>query len=224
MHARHDDFNSGILLGIALSFLPKPLLEYGMDAVMRRMNASCPNLRKRLAAANGKRFALMIADMPFNLLLSIKNGLITATPIGKQEAYSADVVIHSISQKLLALLDGSEDGDALFFSRDLQVAGDTEALLILRNALDSERINIREICYSVFGPLSGIAKKAGWPLEALALRFVADVRAVHGYAVAPLVRRQQELSQHVQAMERRLSAAENHLARRTTRKAIGNES
>ena len=34
------------------------------------------------------------------------------------------------------MVDGHLDGDALFFSRELIVEGDTEAVVVLRNALD----------------------------------------------------------------------------------------
>jgi predicted lipid carrier protein YhbT len=38
---------------------------------------------------------------------------------------------------LLGMIDGTYDGDALFFSRDLTIEGDTEAVLALRNALEN---------------------------------------------------------------------------------------
>jgi predicted lipid carrier protein YhbT len=42
---------------------------------------------------------------------------------------------------LIGMLDGSYDGDALFFSRDLVIEGDTSAVLALRNALDDAEID-----------------------------------------------------------------------------------
>jgi predicted lipid carrier protein YhbT len=42
---------------------------------------------------------------------------------------------------LVGMLDGSYDGDALFFSRDLVIEGDTSAVLALRNALDDAEID-----------------------------------------------------------------------------------
>jgi predicted lipid carrier protein YhbT len=36
----------------------------------------------------------------------------------------------------MQLLEGKLDGDALFFSRDLVVDGDTEAVVMLRNIID----------------------------------------------------------------------------------------
>jgi len=58
---------------------------------------------------------------------------------------------------LFDLIDGSLDGDALFFSRKLRVTGDTEAVVALRNALDDVDGGVVESITKAFGPLSGIA-------------------------------------------------------------------
>jgi len=39
------------------------------------------------------------------------------------------------------MIDGTYDGDALFFSRDLVIEGDTEAVLALRNAIENAELN-----------------------------------------------------------------------------------
>ena len=41
---------------------------------------------------------------------------------------------------LLGMIDGTYDGDALFFSRDLVIEGDTEAVLALRNAIENAEL------------------------------------------------------------------------------------
>ena len=53
---------------------------------------------------------------------------------------------------LLELVDSEEDGDAAFFSRDLEVTGDTEAVVRLRNALDDVDGSIAEETAEMFGP------------------------------------------------------------------------
>lgn len=52
------------------------------------------------------------------------------------------------------MIDGSLDGDALFFSRDLRVTGDTEAVVALRNALDDFEGSAFESVVRSFGPLA----------------------------------------------------------------------
>lgn len=55
---------------------------------------------------------------------------------------------------LLGLLEGRCDADALFFSRELSVTGDIEAMLALRNALDDSAIDLPRELGRLAGPLS----------------------------------------------------------------------
>jgi predicted lipid carrier protein YhbT len=57
----------------------------------------------------------------------------------------------------LAMMHGAEDGDALFFSRDLTVEGDTAAVLALRNAMDDAELDLTEELAALAGPLGGAA-------------------------------------------------------------------
>ena len=52
---------------------------------------------------------------------------------------------------LLRLIDGRMDGDAIFFSRALQIEGDTEAIVSLRNALDNIEGSLAESVAGFFG-------------------------------------------------------------------------
>ncbi|KCZ46704.1 hypothetical protein HY17_08130 [Hyphomonas sp. CY54-11-8] len=52
---------------------------------------------------------------------------------------------------LLELVDSQRDGDAAFFSRDLEVSGDTEAVVRLRNALDDVEGSIAEEAAGILG-------------------------------------------------------------------------
>jgi predicted lipid carrier protein YhbT len=76
---------------------------------------------------------------------------------------------------LLAMLHGMEDGDALFFSRDVTVEGDTGAVLAFRNALDAEEIDLADEFLALLGltgragrvlkkALAAIGRKTGVPV------------------------------------------------------------
>ena len=49
------------------------------------------------------------------------------------------------------MVDGQLDGDALFFTRELVVEGDTEAVVCLRNAIDDTEGSIAEDTANLFG-------------------------------------------------------------------------
>jgi predicted lipid carrier protein YhbT len=68
-----------------------------------------------------------------------------------------DVRVTGTIAALIGLVDGSCDGDALFFSRDIQVEGDMEAAVALRNAIDEAGIDIVAESIAWLGPVSPIA-------------------------------------------------------------------
>ena len=55
---------------------------------------------------------------------------------------------------LLGMVHGAFDGDALFFSRDIVIEGDTEAVLALRNAVDDAEIDLVAEVAAIAGPAS----------------------------------------------------------------------
>jgi predicted lipid carrier protein YhbT len=52
------------------------------------------------------------------------------------------------------MVHGALDGDALFFSRDIVIEGDTEAVLALRNAVDDAEIDLAAEVAAIAGPAS----------------------------------------------------------------------
>lgn len=60
---------------------------------------------------------------------------------------------------LIGLIDGSYDGDALFFSRDLVVEGDVEAVLALRNAIDDAGVDLVTDTAAMLGPLAPMGER-----------------------------------------------------------------
>jgi predicted lipid carrier protein YhbT len=65
----------------------------------------------------------------------------------------------------MGLVDGTYDGDALFFSRDIAVDGDIEAVLALRNAVDDASIDLLHEAAAWAGPLAAVFRHAArsWP-------------------------------------------------------------
>lgn len=65
----------------------------------------------------------------------------------------AEAVVRGPCEKLLDLLEGRIDGDALFFRRELAIEGDTALILALRNTLDGEEMDLFGDVASAAGPL-----------------------------------------------------------------------
>jgi predicted lipid carrier protein YhbT len=58
------------------------------------------------------------------------------------------------------MLHGTEDGDALFFSGDLEISGDTGAVLALRNALDDAELDLTEELAALAGGAGPLLRQA----------------------------------------------------------------
>src|SRR5690606_39799313 len=87
-----------------------------------------------------KRFRFRPSDIPFAFVIEPDKPRITI--VRGDEATEVDAGIEGPLVMLLALLEGKLDGDALFFSRDITVTGDMEAMLALRIALDDCNIDL----------------------------------------------------------------------------------
>jgi predicted lipid carrier protein YhbT len=122
----------------ALLLLPVPLalLQPILTRIATHVARSRPELFARLGPHAGKRFLIDPTDLPFVLVLTPDAARPSLTAHRRYERAAHDAGIAGSFFNLLDMIDGSLDGDALFFSRDLRVSGDTEAVVALRNALD----------------------------------------------------------------------------------------
>ena len=116
-----------------------------------------PELFARLGPHAGKRFLIDPIDLPFVLVLTPLADRPRLVAYRRHERPAHDAGIAGTFFNLLDMIDGTLDGDALFFSRDLQVSGDTEAVVALRNALDDFEGSALDSVVSSFGLLSGPA-------------------------------------------------------------------
>lgn len=138
-----------------LAPVPLALIQPILGRIGGHVAKSRPALFSRLGPHAGKRFVIDATDLPFALLLvpDVKNTQLTA--FRRYETPRHDARIAGTFLDLLDMIGGSLDGDALFFSRDLHITGDVEAVVALRNALDDCEGTIVDTVVSAFGPLSG---------------------------------------------------------------------
>lgn len=144
------------LLAMAMRPLPllplQPPLALLLDSVRRRH----PGIFERLGAHAGKRFGLRPTDLPFAFVLEPR--LVRPRVLAVRHLPAdLDVRVSGPLAGLVGLVSGELDGDALFFSRDLHVEGDIEALLALRNAIDDAQIDLVGEALSGLGPFKILA-------------------------------------------------------------------
>lgn len=138
---------SGLVARLACGAV-QPLL----SRVVRRIAARHPSLFARLGAHQRTDFLIDPVDLPFALHLRPDPQALIFRAVPRDGTPRAGAVIRGRFLLLLELMDSEADGDAAFFSRDLEVSGDTEAVVRLRNALDDVDGSIAEEAAAMFGP------------------------------------------------------------------------
>lgn len=123
-----------------------------LTRVVRRIAAQHPTLFARLGPHQGTDFVIDPVDLPFALHLRPDPQALVFRAVPRDAVPPAGATIRGTFMLLLELIDSEEDGDAAFFARDLEVTGDTEAVVRLRNALDDVDGSIAEDTAAMFGP------------------------------------------------------------------------
>jgi predicted lipid carrier protein YhbT len=123
-------------VGRLLGLLPALPLELICSQLAADAAAARPTFAARLGHYAGATFAIDPVDCPFVFLITLRQGAPAFRIVRGLERTHYAARIAAPLMVLLGMLDGTYDGDALFFSRDLVIEGDTEAVLALRNALD----------------------------------------------------------------------------------------
>ena len=141
--------------------LPVPLfpLQPILYRVVRKVAAVHPELFERLGKHQRTDFVIDLTDMPFALHLRPDPPALILRAVRRDRLPRHQAGIAGDFRTLLALLNADIDGDAIFFSRDLVISGDTEAVVTLRNALDDVEGSIAETVADMFGAPGRLALK-----------------------------------------------------------------
>lgn len=142
-------------LSAALRMLPPPplfLIQPLLARVVRRVADKYPELLERLGPHQSTRFIIDPTNMPFVLYLVPNPEHLVFRACLRSEQPAHDARIASSFSELLRLVDSSDDGDAMFFSRELEISGNTEAVVSLRNALDNVEGSVATAAADALGP------------------------------------------------------------------------
>ena len=145
------------ILAVAMRPLPLLPLQLALAGLLRRILRRNPAMFERLGAHARARFGIKPTDLPFAFVVEARPGRLTVV---RDLPGDLDARISASLANLLGMLEGKVDGDALMFSRDLVIEGDVEAVLALRNAIDDAQLDLAAELSTLFGPLSGPARRA----------------------------------------------------------------
>lgn len=152
--------------GPAITFLrafrhAEALLLFALQTPLSRMARAIlsrhPDILERMHPHAGA--AIIIAPAGAPIVFRLRP--LAAEPVEilrRADARDWDARVTAPLSSLMAMAQGTRDGDALFFSGQVAIEGDTSAVLALRNALDAAEIDLtREFCRPL-GPLGAPAE------------------------------------------------------------------
>lgn len=140
------------VLAAGLRALPLAPLSLSLTVFARKIARNHPGLFNRLGEYDRTEFVLDPVDLPIVLRLNPNGGQPKIKLTRRHTVASAR--ISGPLAALLGLVHGAFDGDALFFSRDLVVEGDTGAVLALRNAIDDAELDLAAEAAALSGPFA----------------------------------------------------------------------
>ena len=153
--ANHQNFATrpGLVYLPRVLFAPLPLfpLQPALHRIINSIARKKPEVFQRIGEHKNKYFLIDPLNMPFVLLLRPDPKRPYLRAYRRTDNVQYDARIAGTFLALLDMIDGRLDGDALFFSRDLIVEGNTEAVVCLRNALDDMDGSIADDVVSVYG-------------------------------------------------------------------------
>ncbi|WP_298282318.1 SCP2 domain-containing protein [Acidocella sp.] len=162
-----------------LNLLPPPVLAplvKRLNHVMRRRH---PDLVASFAALDPAVMHVSPTGLRHRFALAFGGGRLEIRLLPSGDDSVAQASIKGELAVLIDLLEGRYDGDAMFFSRELQITGDTAVIVAVRNTLDREELDLRGEVAALFGPLARPAQRIGARMGDRMRRMQAGVAAFH---------------------------------------------
>ncbi|MBT6094703.1 MAG: lipid carrier protein [Rhodospirillaceae bacterium] len=189
-----------LVAGLPLRILPLGPVQLALDALMSVIHGRHRDVFERLSGIEDPTFIIDPLDLPLLFILRAGPASPKLIVVNADDAARVDAptTIRGPLLALIALLEGRTDGDALFFSRELVIEGDTEAVVALRNAVDDAEVDIIGDVLAAAGPLATPVGRALDLLSRLFSRAQADMQLVHDAVLEPANRRidNQNRAQH----------------------------
>ncbi len=125
-----EGFGKGVTLSLKL--VPLWMEAMGAGAVMAAMTELHPELKEKLAELDGKLFRFEASDIKKAFYLQIADKEVSVVVYVTK---NPDVTMRGTVKVLFDVFTGRVDPDTVFFSRRLEITGDTAAAVHLKNIL-----------------------------------------------------------------------------------------
>jgi predicted lipid carrier protein YhbT len=163
----------------ALALVPSRALDRLVALLMRGMRRQHPKLFSNFGRLDTATIQILPADLPHRFAITYGNGSMTIRVLPAGPLPPADASIRARLAVLIDMLEGRIDGDAMFFTRDIEITGSTEVIVAVRNTLDREEIVLRDDIVRLFGPLERPARRVARGVDRLIFGARARLAAIH---------------------------------------------
>jgi len=209
-HITNEGLSPLLIAGMMIKPLPVKPLNKLLQHITRHIQNNHPTILARLTPLAGTNFLICPTDLPHDMRLIIGDGHVECM-IEDAFMQPVDVRISGPFSCLMDMMDGRIDGDALFFSRSLAIEGNTEALLTLRNAMDSDDIDLKKEILDSLGPLSHPIEALLKLGDGLSHNLSCNMSLISRAITRPLSRRCDSLEQENQGLAEKIIALEKML-------------
>ena len=134
----------------------RPPVEVLLGVALRRIARRRPDLFERLGAFQSAAFLLLPDEAPVAFRLTPQGAAGTVKVVRRDDPRPCAARISGPLASLLGLFDGSIDADAAFFSRDIQIDGEVQAVMALHNTLEAAELTLADLL-GLAAPASGVA-------------------------------------------------------------------
>lgn len=138
--------------------VPLPVAQMALRHLVLAIVRGHPEALARMGPYAGAVFLIAPSDIPMHFHIRLNSSMPVICRRGPVTS-RWDARIAGPFLSLLAMVQGTLDGDALFFSRQITIEGDTDAVLALRNAIDAAEIDLPHEAAGLFGPFSPAARR-----------------------------------------------------------------
>jgi predicted lipid carrier protein YhbT len=137
------DFSLNLILGLLVANFDNNFLNKFSKFAIKNMFVKHPKIFNKISSdSKDVLIAISPVDIPYIFMIIINNHKPDMFVVKSNSKIYFDAKITGNLKDLLMLFEGKIDGDAAFFSQKLKIEGNTTLILKIRNAIDSEEIDI----------------------------------------------------------------------------------
>jgi predicted lipid carrier protein YhbT len=209
-------FSPILMGGLLLKAVPPELVQPVADHMAKRIMDRHPDVFERLTPLGPRTFLIDVVDLPWLFHLTVAHGNGEVLVLRRDDPTPANATIRAPLKVLFGLLDGTIDGDAMFFTRDMTFEGDTEAVVALRNALDGADIDFVSDLSAGFGRFSHSAETVINCVVDGYNRLDSSVQTMNESVIDPALRKTEAQQRRIEELEARCTRLEKALRRKSS--------